>query len=381
MAKLSIAQLNSVVANYVASNKIAVESFSETRANSVALLDTLGKIYTLWQNYGDKLSLFDGEDLSFGKTIEEWAQDLILPEDFDASGSTTLAPHESTYRPVSFSYTLGKKTIPQTIRNNDIERAVHNIAQFEEIISGKTKALYDSETMFRYALKRQALGVLIERCADAMNSANADVTLATEGAAISNAVAVNELVYVTATSKMYVAVKPIASGSGLTGTTAIAGGYLIALDLVTAIAQPVSDVTGEAFIEQVLKDVEIASDFSEGHSLNGNTLGGNPEAGLVLVMKQGIMPSLKVQTLAGAFHREELAIPAEIVVIPNFGDANDDYYAVLVDRRIMRLHNTYRAVRENMNGQGDFLNMFYHTENTVHVSRNCFVKVYRKTNA
>ena len=381
MAKLSIAQLTSVVSNYVASNKISVESFSETRANSVGLLDTLGKIYTLWQNYGDKLALFDGEDLSFGKTIEEWAQDLILPEDFDASGSTTLAPHESTYRPVSFSYTLGKKTIPQTIRNNDIERAVHNIAQFEEIIAGKTKALYDSETMFRYALKRQALGVLIARCDDAMDSTNADVTLATEGASISGAHSVNELFYVTATSKMYVLVKPIASGAGLTGTTAIAGGYLILLDLVKEIAVPVSDVTGEAFIQQVLADVEVASDFSEGHSLNGNTLGGNPEAGLVLVMKQGIMPALKVQTLAGAFHREELAIPAEIVVIPNFGDADADFYAVLVDRRIMRLHNTYRAVRENMNGQGDFLNMFYHTENTVHVSRNCFVKVYKKPGA
>lgn len=379
--KLSIAQLSAVVKNYVDSNKISVDSFSETRANSVGLLDTLGKIYTLWQNYGDKLILFDGEDLSFGKTIEEWAQDLILPEDFDASGSTTLAPHESTYRPVSFSYTLGKKTIPQTIRNNDIERAVHNIGQFEDIITGKTKALYDSETMFRYALKRQALGVLIERCSDAMNSTNADVTLATEGTTISGAVAVNELVYVTATTSMYVAVKPIASGSGLTGTTAIAGGYLIKLDLVTEIAQPTTAETGEAFIEQVLADVEVASDFSEGHSLNGNTLGGNPEAGLVLVMKQGIMPSLKVQTLAGAFHREDLAIPAEIVVIPNFGDADDDFYAILVDRRIMRLHNTYRAVRENMNGQGDFLNMFYHTENTVHVSRNCFVKVYSKPQA
>jgi hypothetical protein len=381
MAKLSIAQLTSVVSNYVASNKISVESFSETRANSVGLLDTLGKIYTLWQNYGDKLVLFDGEDLSFGKTIEEWAQDLILPEDFDASGSTTLAPHESTYRPVSFSYTLGKKTIPQTIRNNDIERAVHNIAQFEEIIAGKTKALYDSETMFRYALKRQALGVLIERCADAMDSTNADVTLATEGTSISGAHSVNELFYVTATSKMYVLVKPIASGAGLTGTTAIAGGYLILLDLVKEIAIPVSDVTGEAFIQQVLADVEVASDFSEGHSLNGNTLGGNPEAGLVLVIKQGIMPALKVQTLAGAFHREELAIPAEIVVVPNFGDADADFYAVLVDRRIMRLHNTYRAVRENMNGQGDFLNMYYHTENTVHVSRNCFVKVYKAPQA
>ena len=381
MAKLSLAELKSVIATYVADNKIGVESFSETRANSVGLLDTLGKIYTNWQNYGDKLALFDGEDLSFGKTIEEWAQDLILCEDFNASGSGTLAPHESTYRPVSFSYTLGKKTIPQTIRNNDIERAVHNIGQFEDIIAGKTKALYDSETMFRYALKRQALGVLIERCDDAMDSLSADVTLATEGTSISSNVAVNNLVYVTATSKMYVAVKPIASTDGLTGTTAIAGGYLILLDLVKEIAQPVSDVTGEAFIEQVLKDVEVASDFSEGHSLNGNTLGGNPEAGLVLVMKQGIMPTLKVQTLAGAFHREELAIPAEIVTIPDFGNADADFYAVLVDRRIMRLHNTYRAVRENMNGQGDFLNYFYHSENTVHVSRNCFVRVYKKPNA
>ena len=381
MAKLSIAQLKAVVASYVTSNKISVDSFTETRNNSVGLLDTLGKIYTLWQNYGDKLALFDGEDLSFGKTIEEWAHDLILPEDFDASGSTTLAPHESTYRPVSFSYTLGKKTIPQTIRNNDIERAVHNIGQFEDIIAGKTKAMYDSETMFRYALKRQALGVLVARCEDAMKASSADVTLATAGTTISGAVAVNDLVYITGATKMYVAVKPIASGSGLTGTTAIAGGYLIPLDLVTEIAKPTTDVTGEAFIEQALKDVEVASDFSEGHSLNGNTLGGNPEAGLVLVMKQGVMPSLKVQTLAGAFHREELAIPAEIVVIPDFGDANADVYAILVDRRIMRLHNTYRAVRENTNGQGDFLNMYYHTENTAHVSRNCFVKVYKNPQA
>lgn len=377
MAKLSIAQLTSVVSSYVQSNNISVDTFTATRNNSVSLLDTLGKIYTLWQNYGDKLALFDGEDLSFGKTIEEWSQDLILPENFDASGSTTLAPHESTYRPVSFSFTLGKKTIPQTIRNNDIERAVHNIAQFEEIITGKTKALYDSETMFRYAIKRQALGVLVTRCANAQASAYADVTIATAGTSITSNLAVNELLYITGNTKMYVTVKPIASTDGLTGTTAIAGGYVIPLDLVTAIAKPVDDTTGEAFIEQVLADVEVASDFSEGHSLNGNTLGGNPEAGLVLIIKQGVMPSLKVNTLAGAFHREDLAIPAEIVVIPDFGDASSDYYAMLVDRRIMRLHNTYRAVRENVNGQGDFLNMYYHTENTVHISRNCFVKVYK----
>ena len=40
MAKLSIVQLKSVVHNYVNSNKISVDSFSETRDNSVGLLDT-----------------------------------------------------------------------------------------------------------------------------------------------------------------------------------------------------------------------------------------------------------------------------------------------------------------------------------------------------
>lgn len=377
MAKLSIAELKSVVASYVDENNISVDSFIETRSNSVGLLDVLGKIYTNWQTYGDKLDIFDGEDLSFGKTIEEWAQDLILPEAFDASGATTLAPHDSTYRPASFSFTLGKKTIPQTIRNNDIERAVHNIAQFEDIITGKTKAMYDSETMFRYAIKRQALGVLIARCEAEKDSSNADVTLATEGTSITGAHSVNELFYVTATTKMYILVKPIAAGAGLTGTTAIAGGYLIELALITEVDQPVDATTGEDFVQQVLEDVEIASDFSEGNSLNGNTLGASTEAGLVLVLKQGILPPLKVKTLAGAFHREELAVPAEIRVVKDFGDADGDYYAMLVDRRVVRLHNTYRAVRENQNGQGDFLNMFYHSENTVHVSRNCFVKVYK----
>ena len=381
MAKLSIALLKSFVATYVASAKISVDNFSVTKDNSVGLLDTLGKIYTNWQNYQDKLAIFDGEDLSFGKTIEEWAQDLIMPQTFDATGANAMAPHDSTYRPASFSFTLGKRTIPQTIRNNDLERAVHNIAQFSDLIAGKTKALYDSETMFRYAIKRQALGVLIARCVAQQNPQSPDVTLATEGASISGAHAVNEIFKVTATGKSYILVKPIASGAGLTGTTAIAGGYLIENKLVEEVAYPEDSETGEDFIQKVKEDVEIAEDFSEGHSLNGNTLGGNPEAGLVLVVLQGVKPALKVKTMAGAFNRDELALPAEMIAVPDMGDASDDYFAVLLDARAIRVHNTYRAVRNNENGEGDFLNYFYHTENTAHVSRNVFVKVYKKVSA
>lgn len=376
MAKLSINSLKSVISAYVQSNKISVDSFTATYDNSVALLDTLGKIYTNWQTYGDKLEIFDGEDLSFGKTIEEWAQDLILPVLFDADGSTTLAPHDSTYRPNSFSYTLGKRTIPQTIRNNDLERAVHNIEQFTDLITGKTKAMYDSETMFIYGMKREALGVLATLCLYDMDVSNADLTLAAETTAISQAVAVNDLVAVA--GEPYLAVKSIGAGDGLTGQTAIEGGYLIKLDLVSELAKPVDTTTGEAFIEQVKADVEIASDYSEGHSLNANTLGAVEESGLVLLLKQGLMPKIEVQVQAGAFNGDKVAMPSRVIVVPEFGTADEKVYGLLVDARILRKHNTYRAVRENQNGQGDFLNMFYHTENTIHISKNCFVKVYKE---
>ena len=135
--KLSIKQLTSILSTYVTENKISNASFSETRDNTVGLLDTIGKIFTIVTNYVDKLEMFDGEDLSFGKTVEEWASDLILPEDYDPTGANALSPHFSTYRPVYFSYTLGRKKIPQTIKNNDIERAVHNEGEFVKIIESK----------------------------------------------------------------------------------------------------------------------------------------------------------------------------------------------------------------------------------------------------
>ena len=72
----------------------------------------------------------------------------------------------------------------------------------------------------------------------------------------------------------------------------------------------------------------------------------------------------------------------EQIVVKDFGDsAPADVYAVLIDGRGMRLHNTYRATRENMNGDGDFLNIFLHTEDTAWVSRNAFIHVFMKPQA
>lgn len=367
--RLTFAQLKSAVATYVASAKISVDTFSATYANSVGLLDTISKIFTIPSNYVDKLEFFDGEELSYGKTIEEWKSDLKLMEDYDSTGANALSRYPVTYRPVSFSFTLGRKYVPVTIPNNDIERAVHNEAQFSEIIADKYKVMEDSAKVYRYAMKRQALGVLIKRAVDAMNSGNA-TTFSTSGT-----YAINDLVVESGQTVVYLVFKPYTSGDAASFADAVANGYLVKLELVTEIAKPVDATTGEAFIEQLKEDVEIASDNSQGHSLNGNCLGAVDT--LKLITLQGILPNLEVNTQAGAFQADKVAIPADHVSIPDFGNDATNAYAILMDSRGMRLHNTYRAVRENVNGRGDFLNLFFHVEYTAHVSRNTFVKVYK----
>ena len=375
--KLSIAQLTSTLTQYVSENKVSLDTFNLTRENTVGLLDTIGKIFTITTNFVDKLAMFDGEDLSNGKIVEEWASDLILPQDYDPTGADALAPHDSTYRPVYFSYTLGRKYIPQTIRNNDIERAVHNEAQFVSIVADKTKKMYDSEIMLKYGIKREVFGVLAAMCMSCMNSSDADATYATLSTTINQNHAVNDHLYCTGNTTNYGVVKAIKSSDNLTVQAAIDGGYLIPYALVSTLAKPVDTPTGEAFIKQLKTDVEIASDYSEGHSLNLNTLGATNQDGLVLVLKQGIMPSIEVDVQAGAFHGDKVAIPTKVVTVPNLGSADEKVWGVLIDARGLRLHNTYRAVRENANGKGDFLNMYFHTENTAFVSRNVFVKVYK----
>ena len=376
MAKLSYEELKSVVSSLITKAKISNPSFVETRDNVVGLLDKIGAIITLDTDYQqDKLYMFDGFFMSFGKTIEEYQQDLILPQDYDASGSGALSPSDPTYRPVDYSYSLGRKVIKTTIRNNNIERAVHFEAQLVDIVAMQYKRLEDSMAVYRYGLKREMLAKYIALCEEP--------SATTTTFAISTAYSVGAYVRKASTgdgAKVFaVVVKAIANTNTHDWATAVANGELIPLELIQEIAKPVDTSTGEAFIEQVKKDLEVASDLSEGHSLNGNSLGA--VSPLKLIVKQGVLPSLMVQTMAGAFHSEDLAIPAEIVVVKDFGSADSKYWAVLMDARGMRLHNTYNATRDQVNADGDFVSVFRHTEDTAHVSRNTFIKVYAEPSA
>ena len=373
MAKLSLAELQSAVASVVTKAKISNASFVETRDNIVGLLDKIGKIFTLDTDYQiDKLNEFDGEYLSFGKTIEEWQEDLILPASYDSDGTNALAPNDPTYRPVDYSYTLGRKLIKTTIRNNNIERAVHFVEQFVLIVAMQYKRIEDSMASYRYQVKREMIAKYIELCKEAQGDS-------TTTFAISTAYSVGAYVRKASSgdgAKVFaVVVKAIANTNTDAWDAAVAAGKLIVFDLFETLSLPTDTSTGEAFIKAVKKAIEKAGDYSEGHSLNGNTLGAT--RGLKLIVKQGVIPELEVDTYAGAFNKNDLAVPADIIVVKDFGSTNSKYFAVLMDSRGMRLHNTYNATREQVNAEGDFLNVVRHTEDTAHVSRNTFVRVFQ----
>ena len=369
MAKLSLAELKSAVASYVGSNKVAYASFTETRNNIVGLLDKIGKIVQLDTSFFDKLAELDGEELSYGKTIEEWYQDLIMAVDYnqDADGSRALKFYSPTYRPVCYNVSLGKKMIATSIPNNNIERAVHNEGQFVDIISTMTKRLSDSKALWKYDCKRELLGKLCDMAVGAYSGATAYVNATTD--------IVEGTFYKQGSPAKYgVCVKAKTHAVGDTWATLVAGGYLILIDFVKEVAVPEDTSTGEAFIKALKEKVEQAQDVSEGNSLNGNTIGA--EEGLALYVKQGVMPSLEVDTMAGAFHLEKLNTGVEAKVIKDFGSTSSKAYAILMDRRAVRLHVDYEAVRENFNGAGDFLNLFSHIELTGFVSRNAFFTIF-----
>ena len=372
MAKLSLPELAAAVASYVDGNKIAYNSFSATYNNIVGLIDKVGLIEQLDTSFFDKLPELDGSDLPTGKTVEEFYQDLILAQDWnqDVDGSRALKFYSPTFRPVAWSYSLGKKIIPTSIPNNNIERAVNDLGQFANIVATATKRLADSKAMWKYQVKREMLGKLCDKAAAAYSGATAytqNSTVVAEGTYYK---------WTDANSVAHTAVCVVGQAAAInkTGNELIEAGILVEMRMIEEVPIPEDSTTGENFIKALKSAVEAAQDVSEGYSLNGNTIGA--EQGLVLYVKQGVMPSLEVDTMAGAFHLEKLNTGVEAKVIKDFGNTSTKAYAILMDRRGAKLHADYEAVRENFNGFGDFVSLFQHLEHTAFISRNCFVKIF-----
>lgn len=318
MAKMTISGLQSAMASYVAAAKQA-GAWSATTNNFVGLLDKVGKQITLDGGFFDKLPEMDGDELPLGKTIEEYFIDLTLPTAYvsaSSDGADDLVPALPTVESVAYSYTLGRQKVKTTVPYDNFERAMIGAQESANLGAKILERLQNSYELTRFAIKKQLIGNAID--------------------------------------------KAVTAGA------------------VQTLAVPVDTSTGEAAIKQIKKDIEAAQFAHMGDCLAGSSclIGGSPE--LVLYVKKGVMPSLEVDTFAGAFNREDLAVPCRIKVVDDFGSiTNSTVWAVLVDPRGIKLHNGYNAVRSKENADGDFVNFVRHFECTGFISKYTYIKAYK----
>lgn len=327
MAKMTISDLQSFVSSYVDKAKQGA-SWSASQGNFAGLLDKIGKMITIDGLFNDKLPELDGDELPLGKTIEEYFIDLTLPEAFSGNNSTEgakdIVPQLPTVQDVAYSYTLGRKKVKTTMPYGNFERAMLSNEGVGEMSAKIMERLQNSQDLYKYAIKKQLIGNAIDK--------------------------------------------------------AISG------SLTEEVAKPVDTDTAEGFIKAVKEAAEAASFAHQGDCLAGSgaLIGATPN--LVLYIKKGVMPTVEVDALAGAFHQENLALPVRIQVVDDFGvaptaaqsTAFGKCYAVLVDERAIKLHTGYDATRSSENADGDFVNFVRHSEYTGFISKYCYVHVFKE---
>ena len=315
MAKMTINGLVALAKSYVAAAKQA-GTWNATTDNLYTAVDKIGKMIMLDGQFIDKLPELDGDELPLGKTIEEYFIDLTLPEAY-TDINTEGAKNEVPALP-------------------SVEQCAYNYTLGREKI--KTTVPYDN--VERAALNQNDAANMIAKILERLGHSYEMFKFQSKKQLLGNA-----------------------------------ADKAVAANLVTTIAVPTDTTTGEAFIKAIKGEVEAASFAHEG-GLNGALIGAAPE--LVLYIKKGVMPSIEVDTMAGAFNEARLAIPARVKVVDDFGTmTNTDVFALLVDPRGIKLHRGYHAIRTATNADGDFVNYVDHSEHTGFISKNVYIKAFK----
>lgn len=367
--KLTKDQLASLLATYLKANKIAVAGFEASKDNVLGLLDKIGKTIEIDGIYTSELDFMNGDNLPLGKTIEEYFEDFIAPEPYQKeSGLGNVNGPEIGARPVRYSYTQGRQKWKVKKYFNDLERAFSTEEGAVKAIEGITERLESSYLMWRDDAKKALLGSFATKAKEIMNTTTtyATKTAYAVGKAVKNGTAVA------------IVFKDIPASNTLAWADAIKQGYLSPVALVESIAVPTDSATGEAFIVAVKKAVKKMK-FKSHENLNGALIKPTPEPNRRLVIDTSLMPDLEVETLAGAFHDERLAMPATMSETDSFGQGNEDVLAILLDDRGAKLHNTYNATRTQPLADDDAILYVKHTEDTAFISANTFVHVFLKS--
>ena len=317
MAKLTQQALKTAIKSYVDATKQLNPTFEPTIDDFTKMVCKIGDQVTLYMPLVDRLPELSGSELPFGEIIEEFMVNDFLPSTFVyEDGAAKKNAPRPTFEQAVYSYPLQEQLFENGIPQTQLQRISLGADSYASILSSSMATMDSSTNAWNYAAKRQLLGNMGVKAIEA-------------------------------------------------GLTEVVG------DPATWTAED-----GEAFIQKVLCDVEDASDMNS-HNIAKHTAAAAPS--LKLYVSHKLVPTLKVKTMAGAFNRDDLAIPAELKTILDFGDTGaKEIVAILVDPRAVKLRDDKNFVSSDVDGRQAVINTYRHLKQTGFISKYGFVKVYTK---
>ena len=314
MATLTKEQLQTLAGQYVVATKQLQSTFTPTVDDFTKTVCKIGDMVTVYLPIVDKLPELNGNNLPFGEIIEEYMVNDFLPEKYTyVDQAGKKNARRATFSEAVYSYPLEMQKFELGVVRTQFQRVSIGQQSFSDMVACTLSTLDSSYNAWNYASKRQLLG-----------------NAATEAAK-----------------------KPA---------------------LVSTLAKPTDTASGEAFIKKVKELVEIAKDMND-HNLATHVCGAAPS--LKLYVKQGVMPSLEVDTMAGAFNEAKLAVPAEIKTVLDFGTADANIYAILVDERAIKLHDDINKVTTDYTAGDDQDNFYRLLKQTGFISKFAFIHVFK----
>ena len=321
MAVMTKSALETAAKTYVDASKQLNTTFTATVDDFTKAIEKIGQITTLYLPQIDKLPELDGNNLPYGQIIEEVMVNDFLPTDYSyVDGDNVKSSPRPTFDEAVYSYPLADKLFEVGIPYSQFQKVSLDAGSYANFVSSSIATLDSSVNAWNYAAKRQLLGNV---CAQAYSTWHG-------------------------------------SDSNCCST-----GYGAPKDW--------DEDASEKFIRAVLNQIEEASDMNESN-LAGHTVAAAPS--LTLYVNKKVMPSVKVKALAGAIHKEELAIPAKIKTVLDFGEGNDNVVALLIDDRAVKLHddiNEVESIAANF-----VVSTKRHLKQTGYISKYGFVHLFRQ---
>lgn len=373
--RVTLKELQAIVQQTI-DNAIIADEYGNINSDTNALSKLINKVceqVVLDGNFIDKLPELDAKDLPYGHLIEEFYQGLLPVRNFSEiegnEANIELSPAYPDYEEPAYSETMDRSYFKTTLTYDQYNEAFTSAEGLAKITNLVIKRLYDSYAQYRYDCKKGLLGKTSFKIDTLRSSAQ---TYAKSRAYSANITIKDD------NDVIYMVRKAIPSSNTKEIAGLLADGSIVELKLQETLAIPTDSTSGAAFIKSVKEKVEEATFATDGNSLAGNTIGA--EEGLVLFVKKGVMPAVEVETLAGAFNKGDLAIPATVKIVEDFGDDGTQgrTWAMLVDSRAIKLHPQYFRFGETQVNGGDYVNMFLHSKQIGFISKFAFIHMWVK---